>query len=357
MEEMSKYWSDTVRNAIPYIPGEQPKDKRYIKLNTNENPYPPSPGVIDAIKRSADGSLRLYPDPDCTELRETCAKYYGVGAENVFAGNGSDELLAFSFQAFFNPGSTIIFPDITYTFYLVYARFYNIDFRLVPLNAEFEISADDLARENEGIVLANPNAPTGKVLPAASIVKILDSNTDNVVIIDEAYIDFGGESAVKYIDQFPNLLVIKTLSKSHSLAGMRIGFAFGQAHLIKGLDRIKNSFNSYTLDRLALAAAKAALEDTEYYSETSLKVIRTREKTTEELRKLGFYVVDSAANFIFASYKDIPGEFLFKRLRDMGVLVRYFNKPRIENFIRVSIGTDEEMEILLNAAGKIVCEK
>jgi len=249
---MNKYWSDVLKRLEPYVPGEQPKDKKYIKLNTNENPYPPSPRAIEAIRQAADERLRLYPDPDCDELKHVLAENLGVKKEQVFVGNGSDEVLAFSFAAFFNPGEPILFPDITYTFYPVYCQLYGIDYRTIPLDADFNIPVEGFLQDNGGIIFANPNAPTGKFMDLASVEKIVKENIERVVVIDEAYVDFGGQSAVKLIDKYPNLLVIKTLSKSHSLAGLRIGFALGNAGLIEGLDRVKNSFNSYTIDRIAL---------------------------------------------------------------------------------------------------------
>ncbi|HHY24619.1 MAG TPA: histidinol-phosphate transaminase [Clostridiaceae bacterium] len=253
---MSRYWSDIVSKLEPYVPGEQPKDKKYIKLNTNENPYPPSPKVLEAIKNACNSDIRLYPDPECDILRKTIAEYFNLEKEQVFVGNGSDELLAFSFMAFFNPGKPIFFPDITYSFYPVYSQIFNIDYKLVELDEEFSVPVDKFLEKNGGIILPNPNAPTGKFLPIESIEIILSGNPDSVVIIDEAYIDFGGESASRLINEFPNLLVIQTLSKSRSLAGLRLGFALGNKKLTEGLDRVKNSFNSYTIDRLALAGAE-----------------------------------------------------------------------------------------------------
>lgn len=351
---LSCYWSDIVKNIKPYIPGEQPRDKKYIKLNTNENPYPPSPRVLEAIKQAADGSLRLYPDPTCSELRETLAQCYNLKKEQVFVGNGSDELLAFSFLAFFNPGRPILFPDITYSFYPVYSDLFDIDYRLVPLDEEFSVPVEMFFEENGGVILSNPNAPTGKFLHLESVEDILKHNIDSVVIIDEAYVDFGGESAAKFIKDYPNLLVIQTFSKSRSLAGLRSGYALGHQDLIEGLDRIKNSVNSYTLDRIALAGAVEAIKDEEYFQETRLKVIRTREWVSSQLTELGFKVIDSKANFVFISHPYIHASVIFKELKDKGVLVRYFNKPRIDNFLRVSIGSDEEMSAFMRAIREII---
>ena len=351
---MSQYWSDLVQNLDPYVPGEQPKDKTYIKLNTNENPYPPSPHVVAAIKQAANENLRLYPTPTCNELRTTIAHYHGLKAEQIFVGNGSDELLAFSFLAFFNPDSAILFPDITYSFYPVYCALFRIDYTLVPLDEEFSIPTEKFLQENGGIIFPNPNAPTGKSLGLQSIAKIAEHNKDQVVIIDEAYIDFGGESAVKLIEHYPNLLIIQTLSKSRSLAGLRVGFAMGHKDLIEALDRVKNSINSYTLDRIALAGALESFKDEGYFQDARQKVIATREKTALRLETMGFYIIPSKANFIFISHPSISAERLYQQLREKGILVRYFNKARIDNFLRVSIGTEEEMEHLIQRVTEIV---
>lgn len=349
---VSKFWSRIARDIEPYVPGEQPRERKYIKLNTNENPYPPSPKVLEAIKQAADESLRLYPDPCCNDLRQTAADYFGLKKEQVFVGNGSDEVLAFSFMAFFDPGKPILFPDITYSFYPVYSQLFNLDYRLIPLNEGFEIPVEQFYEQNGGVIIPNPNAPTSNFLELEAIKEIIEHNSESVVIIDEAYIDFGGESAVKLINEFSNLLVIHTLSKSRSLAGLRVGFAMGQKELIEGLERIKDSINSYTLDRLALAGAKEAILDEEYFQQTRKKIMITRERITEALRNKGFQVIDSRANFIFVAHPAFPGKYLFEQLREKGILVRYFNKPRIDNFLRVSIGTDGEMDIFL----KEICE-
>ncbi|MCX7923686.1 MAG: histidinol-phosphate transaminase [Clostridia bacterium] len=351
---MSKYWSNIAKGVEPYVPGEQPKDKKYIKLNTNESPYPPSPKVLEAIKRAANEDLRLYPDPNCDELRQTIAQYYDLKKEQVFVGNGSDEVLAFSYMAFFNPGSTIFFPDISYSFYPVYSELFKVNYKLVPLDEEFDIPLDKFFDKNGGIIISNPNAPTAKALSVESIEIILSQNEDSVVIVDEAYIDFGEESAVKLINTYPNLLVIQTLSKSRSLAGLRVGFALGSRELIEGLDRIKNSVNSYTLDRLALAGAVEAIKDEAYFQETRTRVINTRERVTAALKEMSFNVTDSKANFVFISHPKVQAECLFRQLREKGILVRYFNKPRIDNFLRVSIGSDEEMDCFLEAIREII---
>jgi len=348
------YWSDTAKRLEPYVPGEQPQDRKYIKLNTNENPYPPSPKVLEAIKNAADERLRLYPDPECTVLRETIAQYFGLEKEQIFVGNGSDEILAFAFLAFFNPGNAIIFPDITYSFYPVYCGFFGIDYKTVPLDENFSIPVESFLQENGGIVIANPNAPTGKYMDIKSIEKILEYNNKSVVLIDEAYIDFGGESSIKLVNEYPNLLVVQTLSKSRSLAGLRIGFAAGNNGLIEGLNRVKNSFNSYTIDRLAISGAIEAMKDEAYFRETREKVIRTRERVSAELIDIGFEVVDSMANFIFIRHPKVLARDIFQKLREQGILVRHFNKPGIDNFLRVSIGTDSEMDTFLEVIKNIV---
>jgi len=347
---MSRFWSEVNKRLKPYTPGEQPRKEKYIKLNTNENPYPPSPGVIAAIEKNLNGSLRLYPDPSCEDLRAAVAKYYNLKKEQVYAGNGSDELLAFAFLAFFNPGGPpILFPDITYSFYKVYAALFQIDYELVPLDDGFSIRPEMFFKNNGGVIIANPNAPTGKFLPLESVIGILERNPDRVVIVDEAYIDFGGNSAVELIDKYPNLLVIQTFSKSRALAGLRVGFALAGEKLIEGLDRIKNSVNSYTLDRLSLAGAIAAIEDDAYFQDVRRKITGTRERVSAQLREMGFKVIPSMANFIFITHPFTPAAELFLRLREKGILVRYFKEPRIDNYLRVSIGTDGEMDLFIGA--------
>lgn len=351
---MSKFWNETVNKIEPYVPGEQPRDKKYVKLNTNENPYPPSKKVLEAVKNSANEDLRLYPDPLCTELNETIAKFYGLDKDNIFLGNGSDEVLAFSFMTFFSKDKTILFPDISYSFYPVYAEFFGLNYKMVPLDEEFNIPIEELKKENGGVILPNPNAPTGKYIDTDKLKELLEANKDTVVIIDEAYIDFGGESMVKYIKDYKNLLVVQTFSKSRSLAGGRIGFALGDKELIEGLNRVKNSINSYTIDRVALNAGKAAIEDKEYFEETRNKIIKTRENVIKTLREMGFKVLDSKANFVFASHKDFEGQYLYEELRNRGVLVRFFNKDRINKFLRITIGTDEEMDVLIEKLKEII---
>lgn len=351
---MSKYWSETVRKLQPYVPGEQPRDRRYIKLNTNENPYGPSPKVLEAIRAAADESLKLYPDPTSGVLLEAAAEYYGVGKDWIFPGNGSDEVLAFAFMAFFDPGRTVLFPDITYTFYPVYTSLFGLDHRTIPVNSDFSLPVEEFYGSPGGVIIANPNAPTGRFMPLESVVRILENNRDEVVIADEAYVDFGGESAVKLVNTWPNLLVIHTFSKSRSLAGMRLGFAIGQPELITGLNRVKNSFNSYTLDRLALVAGAEAFRDNDYYNEKNSMVVRTRERFAAELKRLGFDVPDSVANFVFAGHPEVPGAEIFTGLKARGILVRYFDRPRISNRLRISIGTDIEMDCVLEALEEIL---
>ncbi|MCL4492649.1 MAG: histidinol-phosphate transaminase [Nitrospirae bacterium] len=351
---MSRYWSEITKHIKPYVPGEQPGGREYLKLNTNENPYPPSPKVLDAIKQAANESLRRYPDPLCSELRAAIADYYGLGREQVFVGNGSDEVLAFAFPAFFNPGDRIFSPDVTYTFYKVYAALFRVDYIPIPLDEDFSIPVEMFFRENRGIIIPNPNAPTGKYMPIESVRSILEHNRDSVVIIDEAYVDFGGESAAGLIRDYPNLLVVQTLSKSRSLAGLRVGFALGQEGLIEGLDRIKNSINSYTLDRLALAGAREAIRDKAYFEETTSKVINTRERVSARLAGMGFKVIPSKTNFVFISHALCNACDLFRQLKGKGILVRYFNEPRIDNYLRVSIGSDDEMDRFLRVLEEIV---
>ncbi len=351
---MSKYWSETVRNIKPYVPGEQPKDRKYIKLNTNENPYPPSPRALEAIRKAADETLRLYPDPSGDALRDALAARFGLARNKVFIGNGSDELLAFCFPAFFEPGGKpIVFAEITYSFYPVYADFFRTPYRLIPVDDGFNVPVEGYCGENGGVLIANPNAPTGRGLPLSDIERILRQNEKSVVILDEAYVDFGGESAAGLIDRYPNLLVIRTLSKSYSLAGLRVGFALGAADLIEGIIRVKDSINSYTVDRLAQAGAREAIADDAYFQETRARIMRTRDRVTRELEKSGFTVIPSQANFVFISHSRCAGRDLFHKLREKGILVRYFDKPKIDNYLRVSIGTDEEMDRFFEAAADL----
>ncbi|MFW2489000.1 histidinol-phosphate transaminase [Clostridium chromiireducens] len=353
---MSKYWNDKVKEIEPYVPGEQPKDKKYIKLNTNENPYPPSDKVIEAMKIAVNDDLKLYPDPTCSDLINEIANYYDLDKDQIFIGNGSDEVLAFSFMTYFSKDRKILFPDISYSFYVVYAELFDLNYELVKLDDNFDIPLDVLKKPNGGVIIPNPNAPTGKYIAVEELKKLVEANKDSVVIIDEAYVDFGGESMVKFIKDYENLLVIQTLSKSRSLAGLRVGFALGHKDLIEGLNRVKNSINSYTIDRVALVGAKAAIQDNEYFKEITKKIINTREKVVSDLEKLDFRVLESKSNFVFASHNRVSGKLIYEKLKDNGVLVRYFNKERIDNFLRITIGTDEEMSILVEKLNLILGE-
>ena len=344
---MSKFWSPLVNDLVPYVPGEQPKMANLVKLNTNENPFGPSPKVIEAIQAELNDSLRLYPDPEGESLRQTIAAYHNVKPEQIFLGNGSDEVLAHIFFGLFQHGEPILFPDITYSFYPVYCGLYNIESKKVPLTESFEINPEDFKQPNGGVIFANPNAPTGRYLELQHVEEILTANPDRVVVVDEAYIDFGGESAIPLIEKYPNLLIPQTLSKARSLAGLRVGFAVGHPDLIEALNRVKNSFNSYPLDRLALAGAKAAYEDEAWFRKSCDGVISERERVTEALVGLGFEVLPSKANFIFARHKEQPGEVLAKGLREQGIIVRHFNKPRISEFLRITIGTAEQNDSLI----------
>ena len=344
---MKEYWSKRIRDAVPYVPGEQPRDRKFIKLNTNENPYPPSPKAIDAMKEVLNGDLRLYPDPECSQLRAAAAECWSVKPEQVFCGNGSDEILAFCFQAFFDPDKEIVFPRITYSFYPVYSDYFGLKRREVPMNPDFSDPVDQLCGNNGGVVLANPNAPTGIAVGLDVVEKLLQANPDVVVIVDEAYVDFGARSAVELIDRYPNLVVVETLSKSRSLAGLRVGFAIGQENLINALRCVRDSINSYTVDRVAQAGAAAALNDRAYFDETCKKVMDTRAWVTAELKELGFTVCPSQTNFLFVRHPEKPGKEIFSYLRKEGVLVRRWDIPEIVDWLRISIGTDAEMQELL----------
>lgn len=337
------------------MPGEQPKISNLIKLNTNENPYGPSPKVLQALQAEAADSLRLYPDPSSDRLRHAVAEFYGVESAQVFVGNGSDEVLAHAFHALLKHDQPILFPDITYSFYPVYCGLYEIAYETIPLNAAFEIQVDDYLRPNGGIIFPNPNAPTGSLLPLSEIERLLQANTESVVVVDEAYVDFGGESAVGLVERYPNLLVTHTLSKARSLAGLRVGYAIGHIALIEALNRVKDSFNSYPLDRFAISGAVAAIEDKAYFEETCRKVIATRDKLVAELQALNFEVLPSAANFIFARHTTYGGTVLSSQLRERNIIVRHFSKPaRISPFLRITIGTDEQSMALIRALAEIL---
>jgi histidinol-phosphate aminotransferase len=350
VDRRQSLWSPRVREIVPYVPGEQPRIPNLIKLNTNENPYPPSPLVIERIASAAQQGLQLYPDPQSTVLREAVARHHGIDASQVFCGNGSDEVLAHAFFAFFQQPNPVLMPDVTYSFYRVYCRLYGIEADLVPVDAGLQVDIAGFAgRAAGGVVIANPNAPTGSALPLAAIEQLLRSQPDCVVLIDEAYVDFGAQSALPLIAKYDNLLVVHTLSKSRSLAGLRVGFAVGQRHLIEALERVKDSFNSYPLDRLALAGAVAAYEDHEYFEQTRRAVIASREELTVQLWRLGFEVLPSAANFVFVRHPAHDAALLAARLRERGILVRYFRQPRIEQYLRISIGTPAQCDASLQA--------
>ena len=352
---MSKFWSKIVHQLTPYVPGEQPKINNLVKLNTNENPYGPSPKVLEALQKEAADTLRLYPDPNSDALKKAIAEYHGLSLNQVFVGNGSDEVLAHAFNALLKHDLPILFPDVTYSFYPVYCGLYEIDFETVALNNAFEIQVDDYFKPNGGIIFPNPNAPTGRVLSISEIERLLKANQDSVVIIDEAYIDFGGESAVKLINQYPQLLVVHTLSKSRSLAGLRVGYALGHPDLIDALHRVKDSFNSYPLDRFAQAGAIAAMQDKAYFDKTRQQVISTREKLVSELQSMGFEVLPSGANFIFARHPAHEGELLANQLRAKNIVIRHFKKPaKIAQFLRITIGTDIECQALVEALKSMV---
>lgn len=345
---MNPLWSDKTNTLQPYTPGEQPKGiENLIKINTNECPYPPSPKVLAAIREAASASLRLYPDPEGTCARAAFAKRNGLDISQVFVGNGSDEVLGMAFLAFFDKKKRVLFPNITYSFYPVYCNLFSVDYREIPLMPDLSVDVHAFCESKGGVCLANPNAPTSLALPLAMIEEILKAHPDEVVMIDEAYVDFGAQSAVSLIDRYENLLVVQTLSKSRALAGLRVGFAAGNAALIEGLNRVKNSFNSYTLDRLGLAGAAAALEDELYFTEITGKIIGTRQRVADALRNMGFDVPESRANFLFVEHAKKRAADLFALLRENGVIVRYFNKPGIDNRLRISIGTDAEMDRFL----------
>lgn len=348
----SRFWSDVVHELTPYVPGEQPRIEGLVKLNTNECPYGPSEAVVQAIAAGNGDALRLYPDPRCGVLKDAIAHHHGLQAQQVFVGNGSDEVLAHVFMGLLRHPAPLLAPDISYSFYPVYAKLYGISLREVPLAADFSIQVDDYlgAGRNAGIIFPNPNAPTGMALPLREIERLLQANTDSVVVIDEAYVDFGAESAVSLVDRCPQLLVVRTLSKSHALAGLRVGYALGQAPLIEALERVKDSFNSYPVDRLALAGAAAAIEDEAWFERTRGRIVATRQRLTEALQARGFEVLPSEANFVFARKPGLSGAALAAGLRERRVLVRNFVKPaRIADFLRITVGTEEQTDALLVA--------
>ena len=352
---MSKLWSDIVHKLTPYVPGEQPKLDNLVKLNTNENPYGPSPKVLEALKLEVTDSLRLYPDPNSDALKAAIAEVHHLNTNHVFVGNGSDEVLAHTFQALLKHDKPLLFPDITYSFYPVYCGLYGIEYKMIPLADDFSINIDDYDQANGGIIFPNPNAPTGIPLALVEIEKLLKKNTQSVVVIDEAYVDFGTESAVSLINRYPNLLVTHTLSKARSLAGLRVGYALGSSDLIEALMRVKDSFNSYPIDRFASAGAIAAMQDVAYFEQTCRKVIETRESLVKELENLGFDVLPSGANFIFAKHQVKDGAELTAKLREKSIIVRHFKSPsRIAAYLRITIGTDAQSEKLISAIKSIL---
>lgn len=349
-------WESYVRKVMPYVPGEQPDKAKMIKLNTNENPYPPAPGVAKVLAGFQADKLRLYPEPTCKVLVDAIAEYYGISGEQVFVGVGSDDVLAMIFMTFFNSEKPILFPDITYSFYDVWADLFNIKYETVPLNEKFEINKEDYFRDNGGIIFPNPNAPTAIELHLNDIEEIVRKNQDVVVIVDEAYIDFGGETALPLINKYDNLLVVRTFSKSRAMAGMRIGYAFGNKKLIDAIKAVKFSYNSYTMNMTSISAGVAAIRDNDYFKSTVDKIISTREKAKKRLTELGFTFTDSKTNFIFVTHKSVSAEVIFEELKKKNIYVRYFKKPGIDNYLRITVGTDEEMEQLFHSLEQIVAD-
>ena len=352
---MSRFWSDVVHRLTPYVPGEQTERLDVVKLNTNENPYGPSPRALEALRDNIGDALRLYPDPVSAKLRETIARRFGVTRAHVFVGNGSDEVLAHTFRALLTHKAPVLFPDVTYSFYPVYCGLFETTYKQVPLNARFEIDVDDYYQENGGIIIPNPNAPTGLALDVSQIERLLEANTESVVVVDEAYVDFGAESVVPLVLRHPHLLVTHTLSKSYALAGLRVGYAIGHPDLIAGLERVKDSFNSYPVDRLAQAAAAAAIDDRDHLATSCRRVIESRERMAGDLLDLGFEVLPSKANFVLACHPGFDAAGLSASLRDRGVIVRHFSNPvRIAQHLRISVGTDAQCEALRVALREIL---
>ena len=351
---MSEFFTPSLSALEPYTPGEQPQEKTYIKLNTNESPFAPSPRVLEAVNRAEVENLRLYSDPASASLCRAIADRFGLAPENVVCGNGSDELLSFAIRAFCDAGRALACPDITYGFYKVWCRLWGVENHVIPLKEDFSLDTADYENLGETILIANPNAPTGRALPRAQIERLLQTNPNSVVIVDEAYVDFGGVSALPLVDKYENLLVVQTFSKSRALAGMRIGFAIGQKKLISYLNDVKFSFNSYTMNRLTIACGKACVEDSAYFQEITGKIVATREWTKQKLTELGFTFPDSKANFIFAAHKTVPAQELFENLKAAGIYLRYFKKPRIDNYLRITVGTQAEMERLVEVLAGLV---
>ena len=349
---MSK-WEENIRKVEPYVPGEQPQEKNIIKLNTNENPYPPSPKVFEAHEKMEIGRFALYPDPSATELVHALEDYYGLEEGQVFVGVGSDDVLSLSFLTFFNSGKPILFPDVTYSFYPVWAQVYQIPYECPTLDADFRIRPEDYLRENGGIVIANPNAPTSISMPLDQVEEIIKANQDVIVIIDEAYVDFGGDTVLPLLDRYENLLIVRTYSKSRSLAGMRIGFAMGSKRLIQALTNVKESINSYTMTMESIRLGTASLEDEEYFQSCLDKIITTRSRVKAELEKRGFICLDSRTNFLFARHREKPGDYLFNELCKRKIFVRHFSGERVQEYLRITIGTEEQMDRLLEALDEI----
>ena len=353
-EIVSRFWSDLVSDLSPYVPGEQPRVADLVKLNTNESPFGPSPKAIAAVRDAAGDSLRLYPDPRSTSLCEALAAYHGVSPEQVFVGNGSDEVLAHAFAALLKQAAPLRFPDVTYSFYPVYCRLLGIDHETVPLDAEMGVRVDDYLARSGPVIIANPNAPTGVTLPLSEIERLVAARSEAAVVIDEAYVDFGAETAIPLIGDHPNLLVVRTLSKSRALAGLRVGYAIGDAGLIEALTRVKDSFNSYPLGRPAQAGAVASIEDEAYFQQTRAAIMRNRASLTEALTRLGFEVLPSSANFVFARHHAHSGQALAAALRARAVLVRHFNAARISDFLRITVGSEAELDRLTGALAEIL---
>ena len=351
---MSKYWSELARGLSPYVPGEQPRSSGITKLNTNESPFGPSPRAIEAVRLAGNEDLRLYPDPQSTKLRETLAAYHGVNAEQVFVGNGSDEVLAYAFAGLLKQAEPLLFPDVTYSFYPVYCRLFGIEFRTVPLDSRMRLRVDDYLGQGGSIIIANPNAPTGTALTRAEIERLAAVRSDIPIVIDEAYVDFDAETAVPLVNAHPNVLVVQTMSKSRALAGLRVGYAIGDAALIEALTRVKDSFNSYPLGRPSQAGAIAAIEDEAYFQETRTAIIHNREALVATLNRLGFEVLPSSANFVFVRHPGWTGLALHEALRERAILVRHFAKPRIADFVRITIGSAEELARLADALIEIL---
>ncbi|NCB73801.1 MAG: histidinol-phosphate transaminase [Clostridia bacterium] len=350
---MSRFLSGRFEKLVAYVPGEQPRDKSYIKLNTNESPYPPAPQVIEALSLNEINDLKLYSDPECKNLREALAEHYGVKPVNLMIGNGSDEVLSFIFMAFCDKAIGVSYPDISYGFYPVYAELYGINKNEIPLRSDLTINASDFQNTGTTVVLANPNAPTGICLSVSDVEEIVKSNANNIVVIDEAYIDFGGESCIPLTKKYDNLLVVQTYSKSRSMAGARLGYAIGSSELIEDLEKLRYSTNPYNINRLTLLAGEAALKGQAYFDKNNNEIIQIREYSAERLKQLGFLLTDSKANFIFAKHPKFNGEDLYLKLKSRGILVRYFSKPRISDYLRITVGSVEQMESLLSTLKEI----